>query len=74
MGRESEWVFPNESAQALERELAAAKAENQRLRRALEDAWERMDRAIAIITGNSGFGWEMLNTTLDRKALEGEKP
>jgi len=47
--------------------------ENQRLRNALETAWERMDRARKILTDGKPSkhnNWGMLDTTLDRQALE----
>lgn len=45
----------------------------ERLREALEDAWDRMDRARNIITGGNPRehnNWGMLDTSADRKALE----
>jgi regulator of replication initiation timing len=65
-----EW---REERDSVREEREQLKAENQRLRNALETAWERMDRARKILTDGKPSkhnNWGMLDTTLDRQALE----
>lgn len=50
-------------------EVERLRAENAELREALEDAWERMDRARGIIYREVYNNWGMLDTSLARAAL-----
>lgn len=50
-------------------ELTAMTAEHDRLREALVDACERMERARGILRKPGEFGWAMLDTAALRAAL-----
>lgn len=50
-------------------ELATLAAEAERLRAALEDAWQRMDRARAVLHKDENSNWGVLDTSLARAKL-----
>jgi hypothetical protein len=52
-------------------ELAAAKAENQRLRRALKDCIESLEYVDKAHPGTTGYGVREQRIAAARKALEG---
>lgn len=59
-----------ETFTALQSERDALADQNRRLREALTNAWDRMDRARAILFKPEIANWGILDTTLDRAALE----
>ena len=56
----------------LRAELTVMTAKRDRLREALVDACERMERARGILRKPGEFGWAMLDTAALRAALKGE--
>jgi hypothetical protein len=56
-------------AHTAEAERAQARAEGERMRKALDSAWSRMDSARNILHTGPDVMWAMLDTTLDRAAL-----